>query len=469
MPAGNQPRSSDTSHQQNRPKVKEAVVLAEQTGAEIELSQLPPRPIGAEAADGWQGLAPLLWGPRGIFGAGSVENQAARLGDARLLTVQRQALAAQIGRVQGNRHLQRVVSSLKRDEEPIPDLKPGLQRDSDHQLHYEHPQCDWLRGEQLVIAQQRIWANQSVHTLGGSRHPLGEARAMMVVSQPVAGQASVDAAHSQMPTLSSLSEIAHRASRASTDPGIGISWAGSPAQKAPPGGLGYIMGKGSGGLGISGGLTLRKNAAAFTAPSFVTKTETIKKGYQREHFVTVEPTASADVTHECYYPGSGEHERPGMTQEIEGRTYTYYWGVSPGISKLIRKGEQEHLNDLLRAYELTYRLIADKINSLVGQRFGPAQTPFAAEQLAEAALRSKLPKQLARPQDWPKMLDTLLNATDVRDDKGWHALDIGPPRTKGNKIIHPVQKTDTTKIGEVSSEQVVNYPPPQKAPETTSP
>ena len=53
--------------------------------------------------------------PGGVVGAGSggtVEAQAARLGDARLPTVQRRALVVQIGRSQGNRHLQRVMASL---------------------------------------------------------------------------------------------------------------------------------------------------------------------------------------------------------------------------------------------------------------------------------------------------------------------------------------------------------------------
>jgi hypothetical protein len=44
-------------------------------------------------------------------GDGSIEAQASQLSDFRLQPVQRQALAAQIGRVQGNRHLQRVLTS----------------------------------------------------------------------------------------------------------------------------------------------------------------------------------------------------------------------------------------------------------------------------------------------------------------------------------------------------------------------
>jgi hypothetical protein len=74
--------------------------------------------MAAELADGQTGLAApseLPGGPIVAARDGTIPAQAARLGDPRLQTVQRQALAAQIGRVQGNRHLQRVVVSLKQD------------------------------------------------------------------------------------------------------------------------------------------------------------------------------------------------------------------------------------------------------------------------------------------------------------------------------------------------------------------
>jgi hypothetical protein len=113
-----QPGSANQSHTQNRPKARLALAVAGQTNAEVELAQLPPERLGAEAADGRDGLAALLRGPDGVFGGGSFENQAARLGDPRVTNVQRQALAAQIGRVQGNRHLQKVVASVAWAEKP---------------------------------------------------------------------------------------------------------------------------------------------------------------------------------------------------------------------------------------------------------------------------------------------------------------------------------------------------------------
>jgi hypothetical protein len=57
--------------------------------------------------------------PGGVMAAGdsSVAGQAARLADVRFAVVQRQAMAAQIGRVAGNRYLQRVINEVMRADE----------------------------------------------------------------------------------------------------------------------------------------------------------------------------------------------------------------------------------------------------------------------------------------------------------------------------------------------------------------
>jgi len=374
----NQSRPANQSHTQNRPKARVAPVV-ERAGAQVELAQLPRGRIGAEESSGQDDLDALLKGPAGVLGGGSLENQVACLKDPRLQTVQRQALAAQVGRVQGNRHLQRVLTSLKREANP---------------------------------------------------------------------------------TESSLVKINHVASIADSHPGFLPAFAGTPAMRAAPGGLGFILSQGSGGsLGVSGGLTLIRHAAAFTQPTFTTRNSSVRRGHQVEHFAEVQPTTAADATHDSYYPGSGDHERPGMTHTEGGRAFQHFWGVSRQISDLIRRGEQEHLDDALRAYELTYRRIADEINGMAGQRFGPAQNPAEADQLAETELARRLPSQLGtNPANWVRMLDTLLSATQVRDRNGWHALGIGPPRTVGNRVIHPVQTTGSINIDQVSSSQVVSYP-----------
>jgi hypothetical protein len=123
MAERNQPGSSGAPHKRGRPQTKEAAFLVERAGAEIALTQLPAGPLAAEAGDGREDLATLLRDEEGAFGAGCIENQVARLGDSRLTTIQRQALAVEIGRVQGNRHLQRVAACLKQGErllDPMP-------------------------------------------------------------------------------------------------------------------------------------------------------------------------------------------------------------------------------------------------------------------------------------------------------------------------------------------------------------
>lgn len=55
-----------------------------------------------------------------IAGGGTTEAQAARLGDRRLQAVQRQAMAAQVGQVQGNVHLQGVIASIRGNGKTAP-------------------------------------------------------------------------------------------------------------------------------------------------------------------------------------------------------------------------------------------------------------------------------------------------------------------------------------------------------------
>ena len=76
--------------------------------------------VGEELTQELADLPSLPGGPMAKAGGSTVQARAARLGDPPLQTAQRQDLATQIGRVQGNRHLQRVVASLKQAEETSP-------------------------------------------------------------------------------------------------------------------------------------------------------------------------------------------------------------------------------------------------------------------------------------------------------------------------------------------------------------
>jgi hypothetical protein len=257
----------------------------------------------------------------------------------------------------------------------------------------------------------------------------------------------------------SLEAIQRLAAQAAASSNYISAFAGTTRVEPAPNGLATIMSKRTSAiLGSTGGLTLIKNAAAFTIPSLVTQNSVDRHGNTVQHYAQVQGTTSGDATHESYYPGPGDHARPGMVQRIGGKVYTHYWRISPHVSALIRRGEEEHLADAQMAYELTYKLIADTINSMSGQRFGPAPTPAEANGLAEAELAKKLPQQLGTsPQNWVAVLDRLLDQTKERDRRGWHSISVDPPRTIGNKIIHPVSMAPGTRIGQVPSNRVVAY------------
>lgn len=263
----------------------------------------------------------------------------------------------------------------------------------------------------------------------------------------------------QVPRQASLQEVSQQSSQAANQGQLTPLFAGAPARKNPPGGITYIVGRsGSSSLGSTAGLTLRKNAAAFTAPVFQTTNRHQRVNGRNQHFATVLPTQTADVIHESFYPGPGLHNYP-MASQPATQQYQYFYRISRSLSNLIRLGEQEHLDDLQRAYELTYGLIARIINQMSGREFGPANTPYEADQLAARELARLLPAVLGnQPRNWPVMLDRLLNMTERRDREGWHSLSNGPPITRGRRVIYPLQQEPTFNVGQVPSSQVVNYP-----------
>ena len=83
--------AKNETEKQNRPTLKSTEDVADESA---DLADNPVGPITGVDDD-------------------TVDSQAARLGDARIQTTQRRALAARIVQFQGNRHLQRVVASLK--------------------------------------------------------------------------------------------------------------------------------------------------------------------------------------------------------------------------------------------------------------------------------------------------------------------------------------------------------------------
>ncbi|QNE19146.1 hypothetical protein F1D05_16030 [Kribbella qitaiheensis] len=241
-------------------------------------------------------------------------------------------------------------------------------------------------------------------------------------------------------------------------------YAGAATAQVPPGGMDAIQSnEASSALGAAAGWTGIKMAGAFVTPNFTTSwIRPAKPG--EDHFVTVDPpVASPDAVHDSFFPAPGDHKWGTHTAPgAKGKTYAAWHRVSTDISGLIQRGEQEHLDDARRAYDLSYGLITSTITGMAAQKFGPAKTPAAAEQLATDAFDAKLPAALSVKQPgyrgaWLAMLETLLRQSKLRDLRQWHDIEHAKPLTETDRYIYPLQSTPTTKIG-VPSDQVVNYP-----------
>lgn len=261
------------------------------------------------------------------------------------------------------------------------------------------------------------------------------------------------------PVASSPSKIEELASDAEQQRNQTVAYAGIPLKQDPPGGMKFIASQ-STEISLGGkpaGFTGVQSAAAFTQPNFTTRMAVEKDGYKRKYFAVVEPTSTQDVTHRSFYPAPGTHDN-AVSKQKDG-TYRYFWTISSTISELIKAGEQEHLNDAQRAFDLTYGLIAKEINAMAGQKFGPADSPDAASKLAEDELRRRLPAALGTdPKNWFNVLEQMLSMTQQRDRTHLHDVMPGEAIEKGKTFYIPLVTTPQTRIDHVGSEQIVNYP-----------
>ncbi len=277
--------------------------------------------------------------------------------------------------------------------------------------------------------------------------------------QHTAGNAAVAQLLSSIRTAT-LSDIAAAdGGSATAGPGGRLDLhAGTVAAQAPPGGLNAIQAHEPSAAGWTG----IKLSGAFVSPNFSTSMVAAKPGADR--FVTVDPpVASPDAVHEALFPSAGDHRWGDRSVAAKGGPFTAWHRVSPAMAARIAQGEQEHLDDAQRAYDLTYGLITRVVTTMAGQRFGPAKTPMEADQLAIAAFDAQLPAPLSVRQPgfrgvWLTMLETLLKQSKLRDLRGWHDIEIGPTLTEGKRWIYPLVPTGHTKIGTEASNAVVNYP-----------
>lgn len=148
--------------------------------ADKENKTKPEPVVNPTSANDLGGLSQLPNSLMAAAGSGSSEAQAARLADPRWQSAQRQALAGQIGRIQGNRHLQRTMASLKQQNQAIQregEAAPG------HKMAMAIP-ITWTGGEKefnmpvgSLIARKVYWSFEGSAALGGQIDKPGDAGA----------------------------------------------------------------------------------------------------------------------------------------------------------------------------------------------------------------------------------------------------------------------------------------------------
>lgn len=248
--------------------------------------------------------------------------------------------------------------------------------------------------------------------------------------------------------------------------GVGISRAGTAVAEDAPGGIGRIQARSSErGAGITGGLTQRTNAAGFTPPSLTIREQaTITGPHTRSFEATVEPTEAPDRVHPCFYAGGGYHDIRAGPRNAPASAF-----VIDTVSESLRAGEQEHLDDARRAYDLSYGLVEREVNALAARTrsepFRSTRSINEPREQAEAALAARLPPAFGEspaeklaPARWAALLDRLLERTERRDSSGWHYFDLTP--TSGShrgRDVYTVGRGPGSRISEVSSAEVVHY------------
>jgi hypothetical protein len=137
-----------------------------------------------------------------------------------------------------------------------------------------------------------------------------------------------------------------------------------------------------------------------------------------------------------------------------------YWRISPAMSKLGRKGEQEHCDDDAYAYKISLKEAETVIRKhLAGKTFGPKPTQAEAEQLVLDKLHAKLThKELGTDKtQWGDIYARLSATTYTRDTNHWHDMDLtGMTADPDGNPIFIVSK-GSSEIGSHPTRTVVKY------------
>lgn len=145
--------------------------------------------------------------------------------------------------------------------------------------------------------------------------------------------------------------------------------------------------------------------------------------------------------------------------------YKYFLEITPEMEALVRRAEQEHIDDFDIIFQRVFVAAANVINRLAGQAEGfPGATSDEARSATYLALHEALPQELIRvPLDRYSYLDfvgaVLDRARFLRDGRGLHRMGVEIHAVSEEHRAYKVRPVPiaTTSIGEVSSEFIATW------------
>ena len=229
-------------------------------------------------------------------------------------------------------------------------------------------------------------------------------------------------------------------------------------RKEPPGGAREISEAGSGG---ARGRT--RTSYADNPPIFLTGNVEESGGTWSTR---PQEVRLPSLDHEVFYPAPGRHRLRDL-----GGSAGLYLDVTDDWSARILQGEQEHVDDIEQAWQMTWGRIANVINEMANGGPFTGKTGEEARAAAWREFQRRLPAAL-RPagdtptpqaqlakwgvQDQGTIFRKLMRETRrARDDSQWHTPDQNLKGMEGNDQIDELA-VGTSRIGQVPSQRLMS-------------
>ena len=170
------------------------------------------------------------------------------------------------------------------------------------------------------------------------------------------------------------------------------------------------------------------------------------------------PVKLPSLDHEVFYPAPGRHRLGAYGKG------SHYLDVTEDWSARILQGEEEHVGDIDRAWEVTWGAVAQVINTMSEGQPITGSTPDDARKAAWEEFKRRLPT-LLRPagetatteaqeakwgtEDKNTVFKKLMNESKrARDNGGWHTPDEASKASEGDDRVDELA-VGSSKIGQV--------------------